>query len=150
MGPRQAGKTTLALEIAKDFISVYLDLESEEDRAKLASPAHYLENHKDKLVILDEVQRIPGIFRELRGIIDKNRRTGKPTGRFLLLGSASIDLLLVRKLPPLQNNLGKRLIKSPKVYILNSVLLLALLGIDNKETLPRAPCHRHELGRVCN
>ncbi|MDP3664798.1 MAG: ATP-binding protein [Nitrosomonas sp.] len=150
LGPRQAGKTTLALEIAKDFISVYLDLESEEDRAKLASPAYYLESHKNKLVILDEVQRIPGIFRELRGIIDKNRRTGKPTGQFLLLGFASIDLLLVRKLPPLQNNLGKRLIKSPKVYILNSVLLLALLGIDNKETLPRAPCHRHELGRVCN
>ncbi len=93
LGPRQAGKTTLALEIAKDFISIYLDLESEEDRAKLASPAYYLENHKDKLVILDEIQRIPGIFRELRGIIDKNRRTGKPTGQFLLLGSASIDLL---------------------------------------------------------
>lgn len=69
--PRQAGKTTLALEIAKDFISVYLDLESEEDRAKLASPAYYLESHKDKLVILDEVHRIPGIFQELRGIIDK-------------------------------------------------------------------------------
>ena len=76
LGPRQVGKTTLALEIAKDFASVYLDLESEVDRAKLASPAYYLENHKDKLVILDEVQRIPGIFEELRGVIDKNRRAG--------------------------------------------------------------------------
>ena len=254
MGPRQAGKTTLALEIAKDFISVYLDLESEEDLAKLASPAYYLESHKDKLVILDEVQRIPGIFRELRGIIDKNRGTGKPTGQFLLLGSASIDLLkqsgetlagriaycelspitaseypenidqlwlrggfpdsllaasdqksllwrnhfiraylerdipqlgpripaetlrrfwtmlahlqgsllnashiaaslgvdgktimsyldlmvdllLVRRLPPLHKNLGKRLIKSPKVYIRDSGLLHALLGINDKEAL---------------
>lgn len=242
------------LEIAKDFISVYLDLESEEDRAKLASPAYYLESHKGKLVILDEVQRIPGIFQELRGIIDKNRRTGKPTGQFLLLGSASIDLLkqsgetlagriaycelspvtvseypenidqlwlrggfpdsllaasdqksllwrnnfirtylerdipqlgpripaetlrrfwtmlahlqgsllnashiaaslgvdgktimsyldlmvdllLVRRLPPLHKNLGKRLIKSPKVYIRDSGLLHALLGINDKEAL---------------
>jgi len=254
LGPRQVGKTTLALEVAQDFTSVYLDLESEEDRAKLTSPAYYLENHEDKLVILDEVQRIPGIFQELRGIIDKNRRAGHSTGQFLFLGSASIDLLkqsgetlagriaycelspiivteypedmdrlwlrggfpdsllassdkksllwrnnfirtylerdipqlgpripaetlrrfwmmlahlqgsllnashiaaslgvdgktimsyldlmvdllLVRRLTPLYQNLGKRLIKSPKVYIRDSGLLHALLGIDNKETL---------------
>ena len=254
LGPRQVGKTTLALKIAKDFTSVYLDLESEEDRAKLASPAYYFENHKDKLIILDEVQRIPGIFQELRGIIDKNRRAGHAAGQFLFLGSASIDLLkqsgetlagriaycelspitvaeysedmdrlwlrggfpdsllatndkksllwrnsfirtylerdipqlgpripaetlrrfwmmlahlqgsllnashlaaslgvdgktvmsyldlmvdllLVRRLTPLHKNLGKRLIKSPKVYIRDSGLLHALLGIDNKETL---------------
>lgn len=71
LGPRQVGKTTLALEIAKDFASVYLDLESEEDRAKLASPAYYLENHKDKLIILDEVQRIPGIFRNYAALSTK-------------------------------------------------------------------------------
>ncbi len=258
LGPRQVGKTTLALEIAKDFASVYLDLESAEDRAKLASPAYYLENHKDKLIILDEVQRIPGIFEELRGIIDKNRRAGHTSGQFLFLGSASIDLLkqsgetlagriaycelspitvaeypedmdrlwlrggfpdsllasndkksllwrssfirtylerdipqlgpripaetlrrfwmmlahlqgsllnashiaaslgvdgktvmsyldlmvdllLVQRLTPLHKNLGKRLIKSPKVYIRDSGLLHALLGIDNQETLLRHP-----------
>lgn len=72
LGPRQVGKTTLALEIAKDYNSLYLDLEAEEDKAKLASPAYYFNTHQDKLVILDEVHRIPELFQELRGIIDKN------------------------------------------------------------------------------
>lgn len=93
LGPRQVGKTTLALEVARGRPSIYLDLESEGDRAKLAEPELYLAQHADKLVILDEVQRTPGIFRSLRGLIDSGRRRGRGRGRFLVLGSASIDLL---------------------------------------------------------
>jgi len=93
LGPRQVGKTTLALEIAKEYKSIYLDLETEEDRAKIQNPSYYFSNHQDKLIILDEVQRVPELFQELRGIIDKNIRAGRETGQFLLLGSASIDLL---------------------------------------------------------
>ncbi len=258
LGPRQVGKTTLAFNLSQNRPSVYLDLETEEDRAKLANPAYYLQNHQDKLVILDEVQRVPQLFQELRGIIDKNRRAGHKTGQFLLLGSASIDLLkqsgeslagriayselyplnltevpnemdnlwvrggfpdsvmaandsksllwrknfirtylerdipqlgpripaetlrrfwtmlahlqgstlnasqiaaslgvdgktvmnyldlmvdllLVRRLQPYHSNQGKRLVKSPKVYVRDSGLLHALLGIENKETLLSHP-----------
>ncbi|MCX7960123.1 MAG: ATP-binding protein [Burkholderiales bacterium] len=93
LGPRQVGKTTLALEVAKGRPSVYLDLESDADRAKLAEPELYLPQHEDKLVILDEIHRAPGLFRSLRGLIDAGRRRGRATGRFLVLGSASMDLL---------------------------------------------------------
>lgn len=93
IGPRQVGKTTLAVEIGESRPSIYLDLESDADRAKLAEPELYLAGHADKLVILDEVHRLPGLFQILRGLIDAGRRRGQRTGRFLLLGSASIDLL---------------------------------------------------------
>lgn len=93
LGPRQVGKTTLALEIADEVESIYLDLESPRDQARLSDPELYLTDHEDKLVILDEVQRLPGLFRSLRGLIDRGRRRGRRVGRFLLLGSASIDLL---------------------------------------------------------
>jgi predicted AAA+ superfamily ATPase len=93
LGPRQVGKTTLALEVAKARPSIYLDLESEADRAKLADPEGYLAQHEDKLVILDEIQRTPQLFQSLRGLIDAGRRRGRGKGRFLVLGSASIDLL---------------------------------------------------------
>jgi predicted AAA+ superfamily ATPase len=93
IGPRQVGKTTLAQQIAITRPSIYLDLEQLEDRAKLANPTLYLQEHDDKLVILDEIHRMPEIFQSLRGIIDTGRRAGKRTGRFLILGSASIDLL---------------------------------------------------------
>lgn len=93
LGPRQAGKTTLALEVAQTIPSIYLDLESERDRAKLAQPELYLVDHLDKLVILDEVHRTPGLFPVLRGLIDQARRSGKRAGQYLLLGSASLDLL---------------------------------------------------------
>jgi predicted AAA+ superfamily ATPase len=92
-GPRQVGKTTLSLEIAAEDNAVYLDLESETDRARLAEPELYFADHADELVILDEIQRTPGIFETLRGVIDRGRREGKGTGRFLQLGSAAIDLL---------------------------------------------------------
>jgi predicted AAA+ superfamily ATPase len=93
LGPRQIGKTTLALELASQRPAIYLDLESDADRAKLAEPELYLAQHADKLVILDEIQRAPQLFRSLRGLIDAGRRAAKGKGRFLLLGSASIELL---------------------------------------------------------
>ena len=93
LGPRQAGKTTLALEIAETRPSVYLDLESPSDRAKLSDAERYLADHENELVILDEVHRAPEIFQVLRGLIDRGRRRGRSGGRFLLLGSASVDLL---------------------------------------------------------
>jgi len=93
LGPRQVGKTTLAHALGDATSSIYLDLEDPADRDKLAEPALYLQAHEDKLVILDEIQNTPELFRTLRGLIDKGRRRGRKTGRFLLLGSASIDLL---------------------------------------------------------
>ncbi|MFC3166378.1 ATP-binding protein [Ciceribacter thiooxidans] len=93
LGPRQVGKTTLALEVGESRSALYLDLESEADRAKLAEPELYLSNFENQLVILDEVHRVPGLFQSLRGLIDRGRRKGIRTGRFLLLGSASIDLM---------------------------------------------------------
>ena len=78
LGPRQAGKTTLALEGARvsGLPFIYLDLESEQDRAKLEQAGLYLGDHLDKLLILDEVHRAPGLFPMLRGLIDRNRRAG--------------------------------------------------------------------------
>ena len=93
LGARQVGKTTLAREVARTRPSVYLDLENPVDLAKLADPAAYLARHQDKLVIMDEIQRAPEIFRVLRVLIDEGRREGARYGRFLLLGSASIELL---------------------------------------------------------
>jgi predicted AAA+ superfamily ATPase len=93
LGPRQAGKTTLALEIGKHLPSLYLDMESPQDRQRLQNPAAYLGTHSDKLVILDEVQQYPDLFMSLRGVIDEGRRQGRGNGRFLILGSASNDLL---------------------------------------------------------
>ncbi len=261
LGPRQVGKTTLALAVGQSTgkPSIYLDLESEADRAKLAEPELYLADHLDKLVILDEVHRAPGLFPVLRGLIDKARRAGRRHGLYLLLGSASVDLLkqsgeslagritylelaplnlhetpgvapdalwlrggfpesllastearslrwrqdfirtylerdvaqfsprlatetlrrfwamlahhqgglfnaahfarnigvdaktianyldllvdlmLVRRLPPWHVNVGKRLVRAPKVYVRDSGLVHALLGIANKETLLSHP-----------
>jgi len=261
LGPRQAGKTTLALALGEKLGSIYLDLESEQDRAKLAEPELYLNDHLEKLVILDEIHRVPGLFPVLRGLIDRARRKGDAKGLYLLLGSASldllkqsgetlagrvsymeldpfdileigssasdrdrlwlrggfpesylapnaslslrwrqdfiraylerdlpqfgpriaaetlrrfwamlahlqggllnvaqmarnlgvdvktaggyidllVDLLLVRRLPPWQANVGKRLVKSPKVYVRDSGLVHALLGVGDKETLLSHP-----------
>lgn len=93
LGPRQVGKTTLAKAVAKGMDSLYLDLESPEDLLKLSDPSSFLSMHSDKLIILDEIQRAPDLFMVLRGLIDKNREQGRKSGQFLLLGSASMDLL---------------------------------------------------------
>lgn len=93
IGPRQVGKTTLALALAETRPSLYMDLESRTEREKLSDPALFLKNHEDELVILDEIHRLPELFQNLRSLIDQGRRKGKRTGRFLVLGSASMDLL---------------------------------------------------------
>lgn len=93
IGPRQVGKTTLAFEIAEQQDALYLDLEDIHERDKLSHPAAFLSAYEDKLVIMDEIHRAPELFLALRGLIDQGRRRGKRTGRFLLLGSASLDLL---------------------------------------------------------
>ena len=93
LGARQVGKTTLAHEVAEGSEAIYLDLESHADRVKLADPALYLGEYEDRLVILDEIHRVPELFQELRGLIDRGRRRGRRTGRFLILGSASLDLI---------------------------------------------------------
>jgi len=93
LGPRQSGKTTLADQVARERQAVYLDLESPADRRRLSDPELFLARHADELVILDEVQRIPDLFEVLRGAIDRGRRSGRGNGRFLLLGSASIELM---------------------------------------------------------
>jgi predicted AAA+ superfamily ATPase len=93
LGARQVGKTTLAHAIAAETPSIYLDLEASEDRAKLADPALFLGNYEDRLVVLDEIHRAPELFPTLRGLIDRGRRHGRKTSRFLILGSASMALL---------------------------------------------------------
>ncbi|MBT4921818.1 MAG: ATP-binding protein [Rickettsiales bacterium] len=93
LGTRQVGKTTLAFEVAKSRSAIYLDLESPEDLLKLNNASAFFALHADKLIILDEIQRSPNLFAILRGVIDKNRREGCKHGNFLLLGSASMELL---------------------------------------------------------
>lgn len=93
LGARQVGKTTLAKSISKNIDSIYLDLESPEDLLKLSDPVSFLSSQRGKLIILDEIQRTPDLFMVLRGLIDKNRELGHKAGQFLLLGSASMDLL---------------------------------------------------------
>ena len=102
LGPRQVGKTTLARAIAETSGShgrgarktgLYLDLESPADQERLADAQGYLSRERHRLVVLDEIHRAPRLFQVLRGIIDERIRGGEPAGQFLLLGSASMDLL---------------------------------------------------------
>ena len=93
LGARQVGKTTLANIVARDMPSIYLDLEFPKDLAKLNDPTTFLESHSDKIIILDEIQRAPDLFMVLRGLIDQNRQAERKAAQFLILGSASMDLL---------------------------------------------------------
>jgi len=95
LGPRQVGKTTLARQIADERreAAVYLDLERPADLRRLDDADAYLRAQQGRLVVIDEIHRAPGLFAILRGIIDERRRRGQRTGQFLLLGSASIDLM---------------------------------------------------------
>ena len=92
-GARQVGKTTLAKTLAKEMSSIYLDLESPRDLAKLTDPTTFLQSHNEKIIILDEIQRAPDLFMVLRGLVDQNRLDGRKAAQFLILGSASMDLL---------------------------------------------------------
>ncbi len=90
LGARQVGKTTLARAIARETPgALYLDLESSADRARLALPRAFLRANRDRMLVLDEIQHVPGLFAEMRGEIDECRTPG----RFLILGSASLALL---------------------------------------------------------
>jgi len=91
LGPRQVGKTTLTRELFKSSLQevVYFDLENDEDIARLDNPAFLFEQYKDACIVLDEVQRMPDLFRQLRPIIDQQRTVG----RFILTGSASPALV---------------------------------------------------------
>ena len=94
LGARQVGKTTLAKSIARQRDAIYLDLEKTSDFRLLSGEAEsYLAEHRNQLVIIDEVQHYPELFRSLRGLIDVGREQGLRSGRFLLLGSASRALL---------------------------------------------------------
>jgi predicted AAA+ superfamily ATPase len=94
LGPRQVGKTTLAHQWLQSHPqALYLDLEMPNDLAQLSDPSAFFAAHADQLLILDEVQRMPGLFAVLRGAIDQRRRSGAVSGQFLLLGSASMELL---------------------------------------------------------
>ncbi len=90
LGPRQCGKSTLAREILKQFPdALMLDLERPADRMVLEEAEAFFNANADKLICLDEVQRMPEIFPILRYVIDKHERKSQ----FLLLGSASRDLI---------------------------------------------------------
>ncbi len=95
LGARQVGKTTLALSISPLIgkETAYLDLELDSDLAKLTDTEAYLRRFENKLLIIDEVQRQPDLFRLLRGLVDARKRAGEKTAQFLLLGSASRDLI---------------------------------------------------------
>jgi uncharacterized protein len=96
LGPRQVGKTTLALEFAKPLLDKpvhYLDLELDSDLAKLDDAEGYLRRFENQLLVIDEVQRKPDLFRVIRELVDIRKRAGERAGHFLLLGSASKKLL---------------------------------------------------------
>lgn len=93
LGPRQAGKTTLARAVAEEVGGVVVDLEWSEDRARVADLPRFLRANEERLVVFDEIHRLPEVFAELRGFIDDGRRRGLGTGRFLTLGSASMQWL---------------------------------------------------------
>jgi predicted AAA+ superfamily ATPase len=91
-GPRQAGKTTLALTVGEAMGALYLDLESDRDRARLLEPELYLETYLNRTLILDEIHRMPQLFPLLRSLVDRARRQGRRNGLYLLLGSVSPEV----------------------------------------------------------
>lgn len=95
LGPRQVGKTTLSEILAEELkpTPVYLDLETPSNLARIEEPESYFDLQTGKLIILDEIQRVPELFAILRGVIDRKRKKGHRTGQFLILGSASLELL---------------------------------------------------------
>ena len=95
IGSRQVGKTTLALEVSRKIKKpvTHIDLESDADFNKLTDAEAYLKRFAGQLLIIDEVQRKPDLFRLLRVIVDDRKRRGEQSCHFLLLGSASRDLL---------------------------------------------------------
>lgn len=120
LGPRQVGKTTLALaEAERHGDALYLDLELPSAQRQLDDAEGFLLAHRNRLVILDEVQRVPDLFAVLRGVIDLRRRAGEAVGQFLLLGSASGVLL-----------------QQASESLAGRVAQLELTGLQAREVLP--------------
>ena len=101
LGPRQVGKTTLAHSLAEELgtQALYLDLELPSNRAKLVETELYLAQHAERLVIFDEIHRLPGIFATLRSLIDQRLRKGRRNGQFLLLGPGPLTSCSSRRRP---------------------------------------------------
>lgn len=90
LGPRQCGKSTLVRMLSEGLTDfMYLDLQNRNDLAKLNEPDLFFQANKNKTICLDEIQLMPDLFSVLRSEIDSNRQNG----RFILLGSASRDLI---------------------------------------------------------
>ena len=90
LGSRQCGKSTLVKMLQNQFSNyLYIDLQDRRDRMKLTDPILFFQNNENRTVCLDEIQLMPDLFEYLRSEIDRNRHPG----RFILLGSASRDLL---------------------------------------------------------
>jgi predicted AAA+ superfamily ATPase len=90
LGPRQCGKSTIIKQLFSNVqTGIYLDLQNQEDLNKLTDPRLFFKNNQEKVICLDEIQLVPELFGVLRSVIDENRINGK----FILLGSASRDLI---------------------------------------------------------
>lgn len=126
LGARQVGKTTLAQHLLTTHKAIYIDLEDYIEReGVMQNPKLFCKQHKDELIIFDEIQNTPELFPVLRGVIDKRRREGRDSGQFLLLGSASLELV---------KQAGKRL--AGRVAYLDMTPLHALeVGKENVEKL---------------
>jgi len=107
LGPRQTGKTTMARQIADDMRdrASYLDLESAVDRRKLDDPEAYFAANRDKLIVLDEIQRAPEIFQILRGEIFESAdidaasadKVAEQVAASPLLGRGLVNSLMIRR-----------------------------------------------------
>ena len=86
LGPRQVGKTTLALKLAEFADATYLDFERTSVRVVLEDVDGFFRSQEGRLVIFDEVHRVPEIFSEIGGVIDRSRRRGIGTGLIPLSG----------------------------------------------------------------
>ncbi len=91
IGPRRVGKTTLALAAGEERDALYIDLESLRDRAKVDDPELYFSRRRDRLVIVDEFHRLPGLLSILPRLLERTGGVQRPKGRFLLIGSAAIE-----------------------------------------------------------
>ena len=99
-GPRQCGKTTLALQIGRESGYAYLSFDDDARRAAaMTDPVGFVADLSDK-VILDEVQRVPWLFTSIKASVDRDRRPG----RFMLTGSSNVLLL-----PKLADSLAGRM-----------------------------------------
>ena len=90
LGPRQCGKSTIVRHLFSDKeTGIYLDLQNQEDLNKMVDPRLFFKVNADKVICLDEIQLVPELFGTLRSVVDENIINGK----FILLGSASRDLI---------------------------------------------------------